>query len=320
LKELFTLRLKIFTDQFSLTWGIRKRFERGIVQINHMRFLGYDKDDDGNLIINEEQAKTIKRIYTEYLNGKGANRIAKELEADGVLTGTGKTKWYESSVLKILSNEKYKGDALLQKTYTVDFLSKKRVINNGEVPSYYVKNSHPAIIDDNLWEAVQLEPQRRKDFIAEHQIYKLDYATIENPFAGRVFCGECGSRYGRKVWNSTNERLRRYVWQCDKKYRVKGEIGCMNGHVVDLALREGFVEAYNRVIDSSYILKDHLDDQIQSENVLEKFRGQQLTYVIKSGIKLKEFNIDIFHRYVEKVIIKNNSMVFYFLTGIEIEI
>ena len=101
------------------TWGIRRRFEQGRLFINTTKFLGYDKDKNGNLVINEKQAKIVKRIYREFLDGKGANRIARDLGKDRVPNGQGKAKWYESSVRKILTNEKYKGDALLQKTYTV---------------------------------------------------------------------------------------------------------------------------------------------------------------------------------------------------------
>lgn len=102
----------------------------------------------------------------------------------------------------MLSNEKYKGDSLLQKTYTVDFLMQKRVQNTDQIPRYYVEESHPAIILKDMWEAVQLEMERRRVFAEKHGIVKVDYATIDNPFAGRVICGHCGSPFGRKVWNS----------------------------------------------------------------------------------------------------------------------
>lgn len=108
------------------TWGIRRKFEQGEVRVNYAKFLGYDKGEDGNLVINEKQAKIVRRIFTEYLDGKGPNKIARELEEEGIRNWNGKAKWYESSIRKMLSNEKYKGDALLQKTYTVDFLTKKR--------------------------------------------------------------------------------------------------------------------------------------------------------------------------------------------------
>lgn len=122
--------------------GIRRRFEQGI-HVNHTTFLGYDKDASGELIIDKKQAAIVRRIYTEFLNGKGAKRIAKDLEKDKVPKWDGRYKCYESSIQKMLSNEKYKGDALLQKTYTVDFLTNKRVDNTGQIPQYYVEDSHP---------------------------------------------------------------------------------------------------------------------------------------------------------------------------------
>jgi len=128
------------------TWGIRRRFEQGKLHINHTKFLGYDKDKKGNLVINEKQAKTVRRIYREFLDGKGDNRIARALRKEKVPKWDGTYKWYETTVRKILENEKYKGDAMLQKTYTVDFLTKKRELNTGQVPQYYVEESHPLLL------------------------------------------------------------------------------------------------------------------------------------------------------------------------------
>ena len=105
--------------------GIQYRYQQGHVQVNHNRFLGYTKDANGHLIIEEEEAKVVRRIYREYLEGASLNGIGRGLEADGILTGAGKKRWRPETVQKILKNEKYMGDALLQKTYTVDFLSKK---------------------------------------------------------------------------------------------------------------------------------------------------------------------------------------------------
>jgi DNA invertase Pin-like site-specific DNA recombinase len=118
--------------------GIQYRYQQGKIHINHNRFLGYTKDKDGNLVIVPEEAEIVKRIYREYLEGSSMLQIARGLEADGILTGAGNHRWHTSTINKILRNEKYIGDALLQKTYTVDFLSKKRVPNNGIVPQYYV--------------------------------------------------------------------------------------------------------------------------------------------------------------------------------------
>lgn len=115
--------------------GLQFRYQNGQVQVNHNHFLGYTKDDEGNLIIDPEQAEVVKRIYREYLEGYSMDKIAKGLEADVILTGAGKTKWWTSTINIILRNEKYIGDALLQKTYTTDFLNKTRVKNNGIVPA-----------------------------------------------------------------------------------------------------------------------------------------------------------------------------------------
>ena len=111
--------------------GLQYRYQQGKVQINHNRFLGYTKDADGNLIIDPEQAEIVKRIYREYLEGLSMDKISAGLERDGILTGAGGKRWHTSTINKILRNEKYIGDALLQKTYTTDFLNKTRVKNNG---------------------------------------------------------------------------------------------------------------------------------------------------------------------------------------------
>ena len=126
--------------------GIQYRFQQGKVMVNANCFLGYDKDAEGRLIINPEQAETVKRIFREYLEGASCQQIARGLEHDGIPTGRGKSRWHDSTIRKILENEKYMGDALLQKTYTKDFLSKKRIKNNGDIPQYYVEDDHEAII------------------------------------------------------------------------------------------------------------------------------------------------------------------------------
>ena len=131
--------------------GLQYRYQQGKVQVNHNRFLGYTKDAEGNLIIDPEQAEIVKRIYREYLEGYSMDRIKAGLERDGIPTGSGSKVWYTSTINKILRNEKYIGDALLQKTYTTDFLNKTRVKNNGIMPQYYVEGNHEAIIPKHLF-------------------------------------------------------------------------------------------------------------------------------------------------------------------------
>ncbi|WP_245331584.1 recombinase family protein [Clostridium algifaecis] len=303
------------------TWGIRRRFEQGKVIVNHKKFLGYDKDEEGNLIIDEKQAKIVRRIYKDYLDGKGSNRIARELEEEGVKGWNGKAKWYESTIRGILTNEKYKGDALLQKTYTVDFLTKKRVENNGEVPQYYVEESHPAIIDKEMWEAVQLEIERRRVFAEKYNISKLDYATAYNPFAGRVICGHCGSTFGRKVWNSTDERLRRIIWRCNKKYTVKGEKRCQNKHIDDRVLYQAFINTFNAMIENKNYFMEKWKEHLKSDNLLQRYKAKQFMRIIENAEPIEEFDMDLFFRIIEKMtVFEGEKIIVTLLDGTEIEV
>ena len=302
------------------TWGIRRRFEQGKLHVNHTKFLGYDKDKNGNLVVNEKQAKIVRRIYKEFLDGKGANRIARDLELGGVANWNGKAKWYEGSIRKMLTNEKYKGDALLQKTYTVDFLSKKRADNNGEVPQYYVEDSHPAIIDKEMWEAVQLEMERRRNFALQYGIQKLEYATTSNPFAGRVICGSCGQVFGRKVWNSTDDRLRRIVWRCNGKYVVKGEKGCESRHIDDEVLYQAFVDVFNAMIENRDYFMEKCRDRLVSGNVLVRYKSKQLLETISGAERVTEFDVDLYFSMVEKVAVyEGGRLIVNLFDGTEVE-
>ena len=130
----------------NVTWGQRKRFADGKVNLPYKHFLGYDRGENGEPVINEEEAEIVRLIYRLFLEGKTPVMICKQLEEMQIPTPSGKPVWSKTTVTSILQNEKYKGDALLQKCFTVDFLSKKKKANKGEVPQYYVENSHPAII------------------------------------------------------------------------------------------------------------------------------------------------------------------------------
>lgn len=141
--------------------GIQFRNQEGKVRVNHNWFLGYTKDEEGKLIIDPDQAEVVRRIYAEYLDGKSLLQIKRGLEADGVSNGAGHKKWYESNIKQILTNEKYIGDALLQKTCTVSILEKKRAKNDGALPKYYVEGCHEAIISRDIFLQVQSEMRRR---------------------------------------------------------------------------------------------------------------------------------------------------------------
>ncbi len=271
-------------------------------------------------MVNEKQAKIVRRIYKEFLDGKGANRIARDLELSGVPNWNGKAKWYEGSIRKMLTNEKYKGDALLQKTYTVDFLSKKRADNNGQVPQYYVEDSHPAIIDKVMWEAVQLEMDRRRNFALQYGIQKLEYATTDNPFAGRVICGSCGQIFGRKVWNSTDDRFRRIIWRCNGKYPVKGEKGCESRHIDDGVLYQAFVDVFNTLVENKDYFLDKWKELRESDNSLRRYKTKQFSNIITEEGRISNFDSDLYFALTEKIVVFGEGrLVVSLLDGTEVE-
>lgn len=224
--------------------GIQYRYQQGEIQINHSRFMGYTKDENKRLVIVPEEAEIIKRIYREYLEGASLLQVGRGLEADGILTAAGKPKWRPETIRKILINEKYIGDALLQKTYTVDFLSKKRVANNGIVPQYYVENSHDAIIPREIYMQVQEELVRRANLQAgsdgERRVYSSKYAL-----SSITFCGECGEIYRRVHWNNRGKKS--IVWRCVSRLEEKGA-DCGSATIVEDALQNAVVRAINGVL------------------------------------------------------------------------
>ena len=173
------------------TWGQRKRFADGKVTVPFKRFLGYDMGPDHNLVVNPEQAKLVKRIYGMFLQGQSPFQIARTLTEEGIPSPGGKDHWNPSNIKSILTNEKYKGDALLQKSFTVDFLTKKKKTNEGEIPQYYVKDNHEAIIDPETFEMVQTL------MTTDHFIDGLDDRWAGVVSAERRSSG-CGVFFGRQ--------------------------------------------------------------------------------------------------------------------------
>lgn len=230
------------------TWGQRKRFADGKVTVPFSRFLGYDRGEDGNLVINKEEAIIVKRIYGLFLQGRSPYTIARLLNEECVRTASGKGKWCGSTVESILTNEKYKGDALLQKSYTTDFLTKKSKKNHGEVQQFYVQNNHDAIIDPATFDRVQaLIAIRHSD---------TGRSSGEYAFSGMLKCPDCGSWYGPKVWHS-NSQYRKTVWRCNHKYKSNGG-ECNSATVSEEDVKEAFVKAVNILCgEKDAILEDY---------------------------------------------------------------
>lgn len=259
--------------------GLQFRYQNGQVQVNHNHFLGYTKDREGNLVIDPEQAEVVKRIYREYLEGSSMDKIAKGLEKDGILTGAGKKKWWTSTINKILRNEKYIGDALLQKTYTTDFLNKTRVKNNGIVPQYYVENNHEAIIPKDIFLRVQEELVRRRVVKTSANGKKRSY-SCNHCFAQLVICGECGEMFRRIHWN--NRGCKSIVWRCLSRLEPTGQ-ECHARTVNEKVLEGVVLEAINRLLGDKSFYQTQLQQNIAqvirdaNKSTAEKIDEQLMT-------------------------------------------
>lgn len=230
----------------NVTWGQRKRFADGKVSMAYKRFLGYRKGSDGQPEIDPDEAEIVRSIYRWFMEGQTYCTIASRLTEAGYPTPGGKKKWQPNTVKSILTNEKYMGAALLQKSFTVDYLQKKMKRNEGEVPQYYVAESHPAIIDPEEWRKVQAEIARRTQY--DHK------SACASPFSCKIICGDCGAVYGSKVWHSRNQ-YRRVIWQCNSKY--EGEQKCSTPHLTEDQIKGAFARAIGQLLtDRARIIGD----------------------------------------------------------------
>ena len=212
----------------NVAWGIRKRFADGKFSVPYKIFLGYDRGNDGTMVINAEQAEIVRLIYLLFLEGRTLGDIARLLTSANIKTPAGKDKWSVSVVESILSNEKYYGGALLQKEFTYDFLNKKKKKNRGELPQYYIEDDHAPIVSKAHYDAVQerLSDKQRK-------------RCTRTLFAGKIVCSCCHQLYTRKCWHSTTTKA--MVWECPQRFQ--GNPKCPTPHIYEPQL----IEAYQQV-------------------------------------------------------------------------
>ena len=222
----------------NVKWGMRKSFSEGKVLVPFNRFLGYDRGEDGNLVINEEQAKVVRLIYGLYMSGLSSGAVARELMRRKIPTPAGKEKWCIKTIENILTQEKMKGDALLQKTVSVDFLTKKKVKNQGQAPQYYIEGNHEAIITPEQFDLVQAEIKRRRTSFNKYSGVSI--------FSSRIKCSDCGGWYGPKIWHS-NDKYRRVVWQCNDKFKGAK---CTTAHLTEDEIKVAFIKAFNILFTS----------------------------------------------------------------------
>ncbi len=226
-------------------WGIRKRFADGIYSVAYSTFLGYDRGTGkGQFFINQGQAVIVRLIYRMYLQGYSAYTIAKFLSRWEIHTPAGKTLWYASVVQSILANEKYKGDALLQKQFTVDYLTKKRKKNEGELKQHYVEDGHDAIIERQVFDYVQ----ERK--VGREQTAK--YRSGVDLYSSLFICGICGCWYGAKIEHS-NDKYWKAIMMCRRRF--KAPYYCRNTRIDKKDIPKLFIEAIRRLCIKYPVIK-----------------------------------------------------------------
>ncbi len=277
----------------NLKWSARKKFEQGELIINTTRFLGYDKDEYGDLIINQKEADIVRRIFNEYLSGKGSFTIAKELNKD-VISTIGGARWHDTTILEILKNEKYKGDAILQKYYTPDHLKKQSLRNKGEINSYYIEDNHSAIVSREMWKKVQEEIIRRAE-AKGNVVGETDKYTKRYPLTGMLYCSKCGATLKRRTWNSKYS-CKKIVWQCSN-YVKNGKDVCSGISIDDeviskINIKEETIvreEFKNGKKHYSYSSKSKQEQSSRANTAAEKENGgilQSFNRPIRTVIKL----------------------------------
>ena len=247
-------------------WGKHQAMRTGKANIQYKTLLGYEKNPDGEMVVNAEQAETVRRIYEMYLSGQTLRSIKEALESGGFKNSAGTMEWTTSNLRTILSDEKYCGDVLLQKTFIQDCISKKVIKNTGQLPMYLIQNHHEAIIPRDRFDAVQVELARRKTLTSST---KKSAPTGMSRYSGKyalsglLFCGECGTAYRRVVWTQHGEK--RAVWRCTSRLDY-GKKYCLNSPTLDEEpLQQAILNAINSVMSDHSALAEQLRDTMEQE-------------------------------------------------------
>lgn len=229
----------------NITWAYRKRFEDGKVLMQYKSMLGYRKGADGEPEIVPEEAKIVTRIFDMFLSGQTVRAISEQLRSEQIHIPGKNFSFSHVMVYNILRNEKYCGDSILQKTITVDCISKTRRDNMGEAPMYYVQNSHPAIISRETYHMTQAEIARRKTLAPASEKKAVTVAGKYSKYALSevLVCGECGSRYRRVTWTSGGKRV---VWRCSNRLENGKKYCKMSLTVKEESLHAAIVRAINK--------------------------------------------------------------------------
>lgn len=260
----------------NVRWGIQKRFETGQWKIVSVPY-GYKKNKHGELEINKNQASVVKKIFDDYLNGKGTYAIAKELESERIKPPRNESKWYDKTILNILKNEVYIGNLLLQKTYTEDEYPYKKKWNSGQRQQYLIENNHKAIITVNKYERVKkLLEVKGKNTNTESQKYSNRYV-----FTGKIICGECGSTFKRQIVNEHKI----IKWCC--KQHIYNKTKCDMKSIKEEHIQRVFKDMCNKLIENYKVVLITLLEDLKRLNYSIKYEAK-VQYINNKIKELKE--------------------------------
>jgi DNA invertase Pin-like site-specific DNA recombinase len=243
--------------------GLKMKMKRGEL-VGFVSCLGYDYDPaDKSISINEIEAKTVRYIFERYIEGAGAYVIAKELMASGHRTKYGNSEWHDTTVLGIIKNEKYKGDVLQGKTFTVDPISKRRLDNYGEEDQYYIKSHHEPIVSEEVFEKAQTILRRRSNRRKEVEKGRREKYSRKYAFSSKLECAFCGSNLSRRNWHSGTDH-EKVIWQCVTAAK-KGKKHCPASKAIpEKLLEDAFVESYGLLCDNNTDVLDELVQRMES--------------------------------------------------------
>ena len=285
--------------------GKRFGYKSGKVPMQYGQILGYCRGKDNEPEVVPEEAKIIELIYYKFLEGWSLPKLSKYLEENGYKTAKGSTAWSKATIRGILTNEKYKGDVLMQKSYVVDLFSKKVAKNNGELPMYLVKNHHKPIIPREVWDKVQVVIAKRNNIKSATDMNMMKKGRYSSKYAltGLVICGDCGSQYRRTTWTANGKRI---VWRCVNRL-TNGKDACGTSPTIDEErLHTGIVKAMNSMIDGKEKIQSLLNGSIaeilaapdsHKEIISLKKeiddKNEDILQMVADGVKNRESRADI---------------------------
>ena len=230
----------------NITWSVRKKFEEGTPVFMYKRFLGYIKGSDGEPEIVPSEAAIVERIFNLYLAGETVDKISKMMQAENYDIPGKTISFSKGMIMNMLSNERYCGDAILQKSVTIDCIEKKRKKNTGEAPMYYVQNNHPAIIDRVTFNKVQEELARRKTKTPGSAKSSITSTGKYSRYAltDVLICGSCSTRYRRVTWSRNG--VKRIVWRCISRLDYGKKYCSDSPTIMEDKLQQAIVRAVNK--------------------------------------------------------------------------